>query len=108
MKDIRKIVAFSCEGEKILGVVVEHYTNPLDDYYVVYADYALFKFHNSEEDAQTIIENVIIPACDAMLADYRMKRQHLKDMEHCRKEIEAMREAMKSNMETDTLFEDKL
>ena len=51
MADIRDITVFSSDGEKILGVVVEHYTNPLDDFYVVYADYALYKFSNPDENA---------------------------------------------------------
>ena len=52
MADIRNIIVFSSDGEKILGVVIEHYTNPLDDFYVVYADYALHKFSNPEENAE--------------------------------------------------------
>jgi len=107
MADIRDIVAFSCDGEKILGVVIEHYTNPLDDFYVVYADYALHKFHSSDEDASVIIDNILIPACDAMLADHMMMRQHLKDVAHFHKEIEAMKEALKSKMEIGNLFEDR-
>lgn len=106
MADKHDIIAFSSDGEKILGVVIEHYTNPLDDFYVVYADYAFHRFHHPDEDASIIIDNVIVPACDAALADYRLKRQHLKDMDRFHKEIEAMREALKSKMETDTLFED--
>lgn len=79
MADLHDIIVFSSEGEKILGVVIEHYTNPLDDFYVIYADYALHKSHDTNQDATIIIENVIIPACDAALADYRLKRQHLID-----------------------------
>ena len=86
MTDFHDIVVFSSEGEKILGIVVEHYTNPLDDFYVIYSDYALHKSHNPNEDASIIIDNVIIPACDAALADYRLKRQHLKDMDTFHKE----------------------
>lgn len=87
MADIRDIVAFSCDGEKILGVVIDHYTNPLDDIYVVYAGYALYKFHDSNEDAKIVIENVIIPACDEALADFRLKRQHLRDIKKYHSEI---------------------
>jgi hypothetical protein len=97
---------FSSEGEKILGVVIEHYTNPLDDYYVIYADYALHKSHNPEEDASVIIDNVIIPACDAAMAEYRLKRQHLADMNRAKADIEALIDAIKSNMNTDSIFED--
>ena len=104
MADMHDIIAFSSNGEKILGVVIEHYTNPLDDFYVVYADYALHKSHNPEEDAKIILENVIIPACDEALADYRLKRQHLRDIDKCHKEIEAFIEAISSKMETDSLF----
>ena len=96
---------FSSEGEKILGVVIEHYTNPFDDYYVIYADYALHKSHNPEEDASVIIDNVIIPACDAAIAEYRLKRQHLSDMNRAKADIEALIDAIKSNMNTDSIFE---
>lgn len=107
MADIHDIIVFSSEGEKILGVVVEHYTNPLDDFYVIYADYALHKSHSPEENADVIIDNVIIPACDAALADYRLKRQHLSDMNKARKDIEALVEAITSKMGLDDLFDEK-
>ena len=92
------IIVFSSEGEKTLGVVIDHYTNPLDDFFVIYADYALYKSHNPNEDAQIIIDNVIIPACDAAIADYRIRRQHLRDVSRCHKEIETLIEAINSKM----------
>lgn len=98
MADKRDIIAFSSEGEKILGVVIEHYTSPLDDFFVIYADYALHKSHNPNEDAQIIIDNVIIPACDAAIADFRMRRQHLKDIRKYHKDIESLVEAITSKM----------
>lgn len=98
MADMHDIIVFSSEGEKTLGVVISHYTNPLDDFFVIYADYALHKSHNPDEDAQVIIDNVIIPACDAAIADYRMRRQHLRDVSRCHKEIEALIEAINSKM----------
>ena len=107
MADIRDITVFSSEGEKILGVVIEHYTNPLDDFYVVYADYALHKFHNPEENAEIILDNVIIPACDAAIAEYRLKRQHLSDMNKARKELDALVDAITSRMGVDSIFEDE-
>ena len=107
MADIRDIIVFSSDGEKILGVVIEHYTNPLDDFYVVYADYALHKFHNPDENAEVIIDNVIIPACDAAIAEYRLKRQHLSDMNKARKELDALVDAITSKMGVDSLFEDE-
>lgn len=109
MADIHEIIGFSVEGEKILGVVIEHYTNPLDDFYVVYADYTLFKSHSSNEDATVIIDNVIIPACDAALTDYRLKRQHLKDINRAMKNAQSFIDAINSKMETEGLFsEDNL
>jgi hypothetical protein len=108
MTDNHDIIAFSVDGEKILGVVIEHYTNPLDDFYIVYADYALHKSHNPDEDADLVIDNVIIPACDAAIAEYRLKRQHLRDMDKCHRDIEVLIGAINSDMETDGLFEDKL
>lgn len=104
MADLHDIVVFSSEGEKILGVVIEHYTNPLDDFYVIYADYALHKSHNLNEDASIIIDNVIIPACDAAIAEYRLKKQHLNDINRTRKDIEAIVDAITSKMGLDDIF----
>ena len=106
MADLHDIIVFSSEGEKILGVVIEHYTNPLDDFYVVYADYALHKSHNPDEDASIIIDNVIIPACDAAIAEYRLKRQHLSDMNRTRKDIESIVDAITSKIGIDDIFSD--
>ena len=104
MTDLHDIIAFSCDGEKILGVVIEHYTNPLDDFYIIYADYALHKSYNPDEDASIIIDNVIIPACDAAIAEYRLKKQHLTDMNKARKDIESFVEAIKSKIGLDDIF----
>ena len=106
MADIRDIIVFSSEGDKILGVVIEHYTNPLDDFYVVYADYALHKVHSPEENANVILDNVIIPACDAAIAEYRLKRQHLSDINKARKDIGALVDAITSKMGVASIFED--
>lgn len=106
MADTHEIVVFSSDGEKILGVVLEHYTNPLDDFYVIYADYAIHKAGSFDEDASVLLDNVIIPACDAALADYRLKRQHLKDIQHQHHELEALIEAVRSKMDTNSIFEE--
>ena len=106
MADLHDIIVFSSEGEKILGVVIEHHISPLDDFYVVYADYALHKSYNPDEDASVIIDNVIIPACDAAIAEYRLKRQHLSDMNKARKDIEAFVDAITSKMELGEIFGD--
>jgi len=90
MASTNDIIVFSSDGEDIVGIVIEHYTNPLDDFYVAYADYALHKIHNPKENADVILENVIIPACDEALADYRLKKQHLQDLGQYHKEIEAL------------------
>jgi len=104
MEDTHDIIGFSSGGEKILGVVIYHYSNPLDDFYIIYADYALHKTHSSSEDAEIILENVIIPACDEALADYRLKRQHLRDMDTLHKEFKALMDALKSKMDMDGVF----
>ena len=104
MTDLHDIIAFSCDGEKILGVVIEHYTNPLDDFYIVYADYAIHKSYNPDENASIIIDNVIIPACDEAIAEYRLKKQHLIDMNKARKDIESFVEAIKSKIGLDDIF----
>lgn len=99
------IIVFSSEGEKVLGIVIEHYTNPLDDFYVVYANYTLYKSYSPDKDALVIIDNIIIPACDEALAEYRLKRQHLRDISRYHKEIEALKEAIISKMGgLDSLF----
>ena len=98
MVDIHDIISFSCEGERILGVVIEHYNSPLDDFYVVYADYTIFKSISTDEDASIIISNVIIPACDEALFEFKLKRQHLRDMNRCHDEIDAFKEALKDRM----------
>ena len=99
MADKHDIVSFSSEGEKILGVVIEHYTNPLDDFFILYANYALHKSHNPNEDANIIIDNVIIPACDEAIADFRLKRQCLKDIAKHHKDIESFMEAIASKIQ---------
>ena len=104
MADLHDIIVFSSEGEKILGVVIEHYTNPLDDFYVVYADYALHKFRSPDDNASIIIDNVIIPACDAAIAEYRLKKQHLNDINKARKDIEAFVDAITSKMGLDSIL----
>ena len=104
MADMHDIVAFLSGGEKILGVVIEHYTNPLDDFYVIYADYALHKAHNLEENASILIDNVIFPSCDGAIADYRLKRQHLKDMNRSRQDIESIVDAVVSRIGLDSIF----
>jgi hypothetical protein len=106
MADMHDIIVFSSEGEKILGVVIEHYTNPLDDFYVVYADYALHKSYNPDDDASVIMDNVIIPACDAAISEYRLKRQHLMDMNKARKDIESIVDAISSRMNMDIFSDD--
>ena len=100
------IIAFLSEEERILGVVLDHYTNPLDDFYIVYADYALHKVHDPKENATIILANVIIPACDAAIAEYRLKRQHLMDMNKARKDIEAIVDAISSRMNMDIFSDD--
>lgn len=106
MADMRDIIKFSCNGEKIFGIIIEHYVNPLDEFNIVYADYSLYKVYNTEEDAVMMIDNVIIPACDNALADFRLRRQHLKDVGKFCDEIEFMKEAMQSKLRTDDLFDD--
>lgn len=101
--DLRDIIAFSLDGEKILGVVIEHYSNPLDDFYVVYADYSIYKVHSSEEDAVSIIDNVIIPSCDAALSEYRLKKQHISDMNKAHNDIEDLIKAISSKMNLDDI-----
>lgn len=108
MAKMHDIVVFSSEGEKILGVVIEHYTNPLDDFYVIYADYALYKSHNPDEDASVIIDNIIIPACDAALADYRLRKQHLDDVNRARQDFNSFVSAVKSKMGLEDIFTDSI
>ena len=97
MQNTHEFIVFSSEGEKKLGVVLEHYANPLDDFYLTYSDYALFKVYSPEEDATVILENVIIPACDEAMADYRLKVQHLNDLRHYYNELEVLLRSIRDN-----------
>ena len=99
MTDKHDIIVFSSDGEKILGVVVDHYSNPLDDFYVVYADYALHKTSSPDEDSSIIMDNVIIPACDEAIAEYRLKRQHLRDVGRLHEDVESLIEAIRTKMD---------
>lgn len=99
------IMVFSCKGERILGVVIEHYTNPLDDFYVVYADYALHKVVKPDEDASILLDNVVIPALDCALSDYALKRQHLKDISKYHQDITAIMQIIQSKMDTNDIFD---
>ena len=104
MADTHDVVVFSSEGEKLLGLVIEHYTNPLDDFYVIYADYAIHKASSLDEDASVIIDNVIIPACDAAIADFRLQQQHLKDMGKYHSELEAIKKAISDKLNLEDLL----
>lgn len=102
--DRHDIIAFRCEGEKTLGVVIDHCTSPLDDFYVIYADYSLHKTHNPEEDAELLMPNVIIPSCEEAIADFRMKRQHLRDIGSREKDIRALIDALIDRMDAGGIF----
>ena len=106
MVDMHDIVSFTSEGQKMLGVVIEHYSNPLDDFYVVYADYTLYRFHDSNEEASIIIENVIIPACDEAISEYKLKNQHLKDMSMLHKEMKTLLDALAKSADVESIFGD--
>jgi hypothetical protein len=55
------------------------------------------------------MDNVIIPACDAAIAEYRLKRQHLNDINRTRKDIEAFVDAVVSKIGlSDILSEDDM
>lgn len=102
MKDLHDIVLFPYNGEKILGIVLKHYTNPLSDFYITYAEHCLYEYHSSEE-CVIISEDVIMPACDAALADYKVKKQHIQDIVSYTDKINSLVDAMK-NMDIDSLF----
>lgn len=72
-------VEFSHEGKKLLGIVLKHYTLPLADFFLIYADHTIFEWHNKDEYS-ILIENTIIVACDEALKDVELKRQHLEDI----------------------------
>lgn len=66
--DMHDIIGFSISGEQVFGVVIEH----IDDFYVVYADYALYETFNSFETVKTLLDNVVIPACDMAITEFRL------------------------------------
>lgn len=99
MANNHDIVTFTLDGKKVLGIVIEHYSNPLDDFYVVYAEYGIYKFNNSNEDASLVLDDVIIPACDEALFEYRLKAQHLKDMRMMNREMKNLMDAVKPDVD---------
>jgi hypothetical protein len=96
------IVLFKSENEQRIGVVIYHSISPLDDFYIIYSEYALHKSYNTQDNASIILDNVIIPACDAAIADYMLKRQHIRDMMRAKSDIEALIEAIIHKMDIDS------
>lgn len=79
MEDLHDIVLFPFNGEKILGLVLKHYDFPLADFYIIYAEHALYEYHN-QDDCSIIAEDVIMPACDEAISDYKLKKEQIKNI----------------------------
>lgn len=103
MKDLHDVVEFSYNKEKILGIVIKHYTDPLNDFYVIYADHTLFEWRN-DDDCSIISDNVIMLACDAAIVDYKLKKQNIQDIIQFNNILNSLMEIR--NMNIDTLFND--
>lgn len=106
MADLHDIIALSVNGEKMLGVVIEHYTNPLDDFFITYSEHSLYKVYDTNQDAELILDGIIILACDDALADFKLQRQRLKDMQRNHSDYNLMANAMKNMSNYDFLDED--
>lgn len=92
MEDLHDIVEFPYNGEKLLGMVIKHYTHPLNDFYLIYSDNAIYEY-SSKEDYSLLADNVYMPVYDRAITDYKLRRQHIEDMMHFNKEYTALKDA---------------
>lgn len=86
MKDLHSIVEFPFNGEKLLGMVIKHYTNPLNDFYLIYADCSIYEY-SSEEDNSLLADNLYMPVYERAITAYKLKKQHIEDMISKNKDI---------------------
>ena len=93
---------FPHEGEKTLGVVLKHYTNPLDDFFIIYAKHSLIEYHN-EKECKVIMRNVVIPMCDDTLTEVKLRSQRVKNIIDSHGSIDSLIDAMQ-HMDIDELF----
>ena len=95
MEDLHDIIMFPYNGEKILGLVVKHYDYPLGDFYIIYAEHALFEYHD-DNDCYIIINDVVIPSADEAINDYKLKKQLIQNIADNNKIVSLLIEAIKS------------
>ena len=77
--DYHDIVEFPFEGEILLGIVIKHYDHPLNDFYLIYADCSLYEY-TSKDDYSLLADNMYMPIYERALTEYKLKKQHIKDM----------------------------
>ena len=101
MADINDIVVFTYNGEQLYGVVIKHYDHPLNDFYIIYSDYTLFEWVGNN-DYIPLIDNVFIPAFDAAIAEYKLKKQRIKDISKMNEIVNDLLDM--KNMDIESLF----
>ena len=94
MKDLHDCAEFSHNGEKYLGLVVKHFSDPLNDFYVIYAENTLFEWR-SKKDCKILAESVFMPSYDSALADVRVNRQRMQDLLKSHNDIDAILDSIK-------------
>lgn len=78
MEDLHDIVEFTFNGERLMGIVIEHYVNPLDDFYIIYAEHTIYKYHDNQ-NIDVLVEYAALPDYDDTLVAFKLKRQYEKD-----------------------------
>lgn len=95
MEDLHDIVEFPFNGEKLLGMVIKHYDHPLNDFYLIYSDNALYEYSSKDNNA-LLADEVYMPVYDRAITDYKLKKQHIEDMMHFHREYMSLADAAKN------------
>ena len=78
MEDLHDVVEFTYQSERLMGIVIEHYVNPLDDFYIIYAEHTIYKYHDSH-NIEMLVDYAVLPDYDDTLVAFKLRRQHEKD-----------------------------
>lgn len=90
------ICEFSFQGDKALGIVLKHFTHPLNDCYIIYCSHAILEYHG-KDDCIVLAKKAILPVYDDILTNYMLKKQHLEDITSKHTDIDSLLDAMRDN-----------
>lgn len=91
--DYHDIVEFPFEGENLMGIVIKHYDYPLNDFYLIYTDGSLYEY-TSKNDYSLLANDVYMPIYEKALIEYKLKRQHIKDIISNNRDFNALLDAI--------------